>query len=1200
MDLSDAPTDRTVPRRLRELSFPPGYDSGDDILNSFYVPVLRRSVQYDRSVGYFRSSSLSTAARGLSRFISGGGTVRLLVGAELTEQDAHALQGHGTIPPDLAARLASALVTDDDVDRRRLAVLAWLVRQERLEIKVAVAVDEQGGYLVGDQDPYFHEKIGVLRDESGDGVAFQGSVNESATAWTRNFESFSVFPSWQTPGHFDHWAHRFDERWAGNVTGYDVLDLPAVVRDELLTYASPAAPPDRDPEEPLAPVEPGLLARYLEVAPRLATAQRLPVETVPIELFPHQQQVYERLAGTYPRSWLLADEVGLGKTVSAGLSLRRLLLTGQVERTLILAPANVARQWQDELFEKFGLWVPRLEGGRVHGAHPDDVRPLDPGENPYATEPLLIASSHLARLPKQRPLILAAAPFDLLIVDEAHHARRRGFADPTQYRPSLLLTLLDQLRESGKLGATWLLTATPMQVDPIELLDLLRQVGLTGPLASWASFKRLYAELAKDDSTQTDWRTVVRLLADTPLPAAGPVEVELLSRIRNKLGVVAADRIEKFVSSPDDPREVAESLGPAGRSELREWLRLRSPVGQYVTRHSRVTLKRYRDQGLLTEPVADRDVDDIDIKFKPAEQELYERLDSLIDRLLATHGSKQNAGFVLTVYRRRLTSSWAAIRRTLHKRLARESDLATQIELDASILEEVDAEAALGDGVDEEKAVPLGPDDLREIRGYLQDLDAVPDTKFDELQTLIREARAEGRALIVFTQFTDTLESIRDRLVGAYGPELATYTGQGGRRWDPMHQGGWKAVSKQELVADVQEGRVTVVLANDAASEGLNLQAASFLVNYDLPWNPMRIEQRIGRIDRIGQQWGMVKVRNFTIPGTVEVDVHRALRGRIDAFHDLVGKLQPILGATEKAVRDAYASDRKQRGAAVDEQIRELLAQVDHLESTGIDLADEDPLPIPDHPESPVSWPQLQDGLTDLGIDLGEPGRPAVFDGRASRDPTDWRALATYGHPALAQALADVATLYDPDRSAVLVLSKGSTAVAVRADRSPPEPVQNVGQLQDLGAPVARDDAERLADEHLRSWAREQRADYESALSGRVIDRQAALRDDFIRFVIDLVATRTAIASLLEGEDVDPAGSWFDLREEQSQLRYVETLARQLGVPTTELFPSSAEISERKKVAIAKLLAQRAEHLVSFQDLVTRSQDMRSGAAENS
>lgn len=1180
-------TPTATERRLRSLTFPPGYDSGDDILNGFYVPVLSRAVSYDRSVGYFRSSSLAAASRGMARFIAGGGTVRLLVGAELTAPDAQALQGAERIPPDLAARLAAALATEDDLIRRRLEVLAWLVQQGRVQIKVAVAVDSEGRYLVGDDDPFFHEKIGVLRDEAGDGVAFHGSVNESATAWTRNFESFSVFTSWDDSAHFDHWVARLEARWAGDVPGYRVLPLPDVVRDELLRYAPEHAPPERDPGEPRPAAPPQLLARYLEVAPRLAGAERLPGATVPIELFPHQLQVYERLAGMFPRSWLLADEVGLGKTVSAGLALRHLLLTGQVERALILAPANVARQWQDELFEKFGLWVPRLDGRRLYDAHPDDIRELEPGENPYASEPVLIASSHLARRREHQPLVLDAAPFDLLVVDEAHHARRRSFADPTQYRPSLLLGLLDRLRETGKLRTTWLLTATPMQVAPIELLDLLKQIGLTGRLASWPAFQRFYAELAKDDSDRVDWRILATSLRDTPLPPPGPVEAELLERIRSKLGPVATARIERFVDAPGDPRDVAQSLGPAGRDELLEWLRLRSPVGQLVTRHSRETLKRYRDLGMLTEPVADRDVDDVDIHFTPAEQELYERLDALIDRLQA-HGSTQQAGFILTVYRRRLTSSWAAIRRTLHKRLAREGDLATQLELDVSVLEELDVDETVGRHVDAEAVLPLSNEDLAEIKGYLHDLESVPDTKYTELEKLLHEARAEGRALIVFTQFTDTLDAIRDRLVGAYGHELATYTGDGGRRWD-TRVGTWKAVSKQQLVADVREGRVTVILANDAASEGLNLQAASFLVNYDVPWNPMRIEQRIGRVDRIGQRWPTVKVRNFTIPGTVEVDVYRALRGRISQFHDLVGKLQPIIGATEKAVRDAYSVRRADRHLAVDAQVRDLLDRVDELEATGIDLTDEDPLPIPDHPPSPVTLPQLQTAIGELGIELASPGRPVAIDAHASRDRTDWRALGSYGHPRLGPALAKLAAGFDQDASSVIFEEQDGIAVAMRADRSPPEPVASVEDLGELGASYARDEAAARADELLRTVARERRAVYDAALEARTTDHRLALRRAFTAFAADLLATRTALRAFASGEDVDPAVVWFDLRDDPTELRYVPTFAKNHGISTTECFPTRDQLAKSRQLPVGKLEAHRFEHLDRFRGLIERA-----------
>jgi SNF2 family DNA or RNA helicase len=136
-----------------------------------------------------------------------------------------------------------------------------------------------------------------------------------------------------------------------------------------------------------------VIAHFLRVAPHLVGAEGLAEATVGVSLFPHQRQVAERLAGLYPRSWLVADEVGLGKTISAGMALRRLVLSGEVRRALILAPANVCRQWQDELFEKFGLWVPRLDQGRVHMPIPPKSFRLVPAPTPTASIP---CSSHRA------------------------------------------------------------------------------------------------------------------------------------------------------------------------------------------------------------------------------------------------------------------------------------------------------------------------------------------------------------------------------------------------------------------------------------------------------------------------------------------------------------------------------------------------------------------------------------------------------------------------------------------------------------------------------------------------------------------------------------------------------------------------------------------------------------------------------------
>jgi len=174
----------------------------------------------------------------------------------------------------------------------------------------------------------------------------------------------------------------------------------------------------------------------------------------------------------------------------------------------------------------------------------------------------------------------------------------------------------------------------------------------------------------------------------------------------------------------------------------------------------------------------------------------------------------------------------------------------------------------------------------------LREIERIEDSKLDRLRADLDAARGSGQSTIVFTQFVDTLENVRDHLLPAYRSHLATFTGEGGSQFREGE--GWISVSKRDLVEAVRAGRVSVVLATDAASEGLNLQACSYLINYDLPWNPMRVEQRIGRIDRIGQRFASVTVRNYVVPGTVEERVYAALAGRIDDFSELVGNLQPI------------------------------------------------------------------------------------------------------------------------------------------------------------------------------------------------------------------------------------------------------------------------------------------------------------------
>jgi hypothetical protein len=1179
-------SDRTGKARLglRDLDLKVSYDSADGALRAFYVPALSRSVRYDRSVGFFRSSALAVAAKGMSHFIAGGGTARFLVGAELAEIDRDALMGATEVPPELAERLSNELVPADEIARRRLEVLAWLVREGRLEIRVAVAVDASGLPVPpGAYVPYFHEKIGILWDDREDGVAFHGSINESEQAWLHNFESFSVFRSWGGDGgHFDDLATKFETRWHDMVPGFKVLPLPKAVTDALVALAPDEAPPTKDPEEPEALADRRSLARFLLAAPRLVHSEALAEATSGITAFPHQRKVVERLAAGYPRSWLVADEVGLGKTISAGLALRRLLLRGDVERALVLAPANVCLQWQDELFERFGMWVPRLDGGRIYGAHPDDQDPIPVGVNPYEEHPVLLVSSHLARLPRHRKMIMAAPSLDLLVVDEAHHARRRA-ADLDQYRPSRLLELLDSITSAGKARATWLLTATPMQIHPIELHDLLRHVGLSGPCSDFTVFERYHAELAKSDDA-TDWSFLHRTLASTPRLPSNAATRAMFDAISTKIGAIAAERVRRFGERGHDGAELAADLDADGRRELRAWLRFQGPVGQMVTRHSRATLRRYRALGVLHEPIADRDVQAVPVPFGDDEKLLYTELDGLLDRLMELHGSKRGAGFVLTVYRRRLTSSWTAIERTLERRL-RNENLALEPELLDEADEAEDLETGEGSSVDDTAVVPLSPADLAEVRRYLDAIRKVGDSKFDRLRDDLENARGSGEAVIVFTQFTDTLESLRDRLHGAYKSDLATFSGEGGRMWSEEH--GWTKVPKATLVEALRSGRVAVVLATDAASEGLNLQTASHIINYDLPWNPMRVEQRIGRIDRLGQLSPVVTVRNYVIPGTVEESVYEALAKRIDLFSGLVGQLQPILGATEAAFRTIFRVPRSERSMVESAAIGALVARVDELEGAGLELSDEDPMPEIELPAAPVTLEQLGRCLTEeFDATLDRPGRPTSSDrDRASRDPERWIALATYGHPHFEMALRHAAgpppVGAGEETGALVIAEESGRAAAFRADRTPPEMVRTLSDLADLAEPVARGEAIRMAEAEVIS-AEQDHQRYVSLIEraqrarwlGQIVAR-------FRRLVTQAVRAEQVLHRLEEGEVPEPSAVWLALTGDTSTAWCrADDFAAHLGLGLGEVLPRGGPgVDDRTTSVLRRARSEAASSL---------------------
>lgn len=321
----------------------------------------------------------------------------------------------------------------------------------------------------------------------------------------------------------------------------------------------------------------------------------------------------------------------------------------------------------------------------------------------------------------------------------------------------------------------------------------------------------------------------------------------------------------------------------------------------------------------------------------------------------------------MTVYRRRLTSSFHAIKCSLERRLEFLNGQRQQYELiDDDDIEQDDLSADVSELMDD------GPDlgslyrqEISYIERFLRDLTdlATLDSKTERLLSDLSQLFRQRDTIIVFTQYTDTMDYLRECLRTVYGNQVACYSGRGGEIWNGV---AWKPVTKEEIKTEFRKGEtVKILLCTEAASEGLNLQTCGILINYDMPWNPMRVEQRIGRIDRIGQTYQEVWIENYFYEDTVEARVYQALSDRIDWFVGVVGPLQPILAQVGRAIERLVMLAPAERDKEFDTTIQELRDKIDQqADSFGIYDATETVVAAPKR-TTPVTLPEVGTFFTD-------------------------------------------------------------------------------------------------------------------------------------------------------------------------------------------------------------------------------------------
>jgi ATP-dependent helicase HepA len=602
-----------------------------------------------------------------------------------------------------------------------------------------------------------------------------------------------------------------------------------------------------------------------------------------VDIKPHQVGVAHRVVSSYPHRFLLCDEVGLGKTIEAGMILKELRARGGAERTLCVVPPNLTRQWQFELKSKFNEVFSILNTDTIR-----HLRNQGMGGNPFVAFDSVIVSSAWITSKEHRKAVVEA-PWDMIIVDEAHHARRRAWGNKTE--TTLLYRLIAELAQPQHYSKRSLLflTATPMQLGSDELYALIE---LLDPalFPSEVDFDRHRKEVP-------GLSRLVDVLREHGFPPPAEDPDEVVEEVAGWLGIDERLARKRLRAGADEIEALCGEL--AERHLLSEVLirNRKVVVGGFMPRHATRWQVHVSEEELQA--------------LREVEAYVLESWDR------ATARERNSVGFVMTIFQRMMASSIRALRTSLEKR-----GLTLLGKIESAGLASTALEDAVADDPETQSLVASAPAFAEEadvLEGLIARLDAVPrDSKALALvanMRIIREEEANPKVLI-FTEFRETQEYLAGLLAhDGWGVNL--FHGQ----MSPERKDG-----SVETFRDSDGPQV--LISTDSGGEGRNFQFCHLLVNYDLPWNPMKVEQRIGRVDRIGQDH-VVEIFNMWVEGTVEERILDVLERRIRVFEDTIGSLDPILGEAERDIREIMRKRAELRERALEKFERDLGRRVE-------------------------------------------------------------------------------------------------------------------------------------------------------------------------------------------------------------------------------------------------------------------------------
>lgn len=701
----------------------------------------------------------------------------------------------------------------------------------------------------------------------------------------------------------------FDALW-DSPQAFDLANCPFITKEILRITKRKVVSPKKWKQEP-DPVQAAA-----------AAAVETPLYRREQGLWPHQKYFCRlalerhRLGGA---RLVLADQVGLGKTIQLAMAAMLMALEDpEGGPVLVLAPKPLLRQWQEELMELLLLPSARWDGSAWIDENEIKHRSGDGALLRCPRRIGLVSQGLVLRRNSSATKQLLSLDYTCVIVDEAHRSRRRKIPsteagndevnEPAE--PNNLMHFLRQV--GGKTKSLLLATATPVQLHPVEAWDLLHTLsqGNDGVLGGWTNnspwfrASRCLAVATGEERVPTDDDRQGWEFVRDPLPSRH--EDPAFRRIRDALG--APDNQWQF--RPESLTKLSPAIRNVqlGSNLLPDYGELYNPLLRCIVRRERRYLEEQINPttGAYYLPKVEvRQFGNDETGSVTLGGYLKDAYDEAINFCDLLKGRVKGAGFFQSLLLRRLGSSIEAGRCTV-RRLLGEDIEAPQDEDEDDAEELGHTRTRVGrPPADEKEFKNFTEDELASLtrclhllqEGGNQDpkLEAVISYLLGTAQDVSEPWRERG--CILFSQYYETVKWVGGEIAAHpefSGMDIGLYAGA--NRSGFWRGGQFQRCNRDDLKDRVRSGDLKLLFGTDAASEGLNLQKLGTLINIDLPWNPTRLEQRKGRIQRIGQRHSEIWIANLRYRDSVEDRVHQVLSSRLEAIHDLFGQIPDTLG----------------------------------------------------------------------------------------------------------------------------------------------------------------------------------------------------------------------------------------------------------------------------------------------------------------